>query len=254
MNQTTKRKIWTETFRVRSYEPGPSGTISFATITGYLQETAANHARHLGFSIYDLAPQQLTWVLLRLRISLTTFPRWQDTVHIETWPAALDSRFAYRDWLLFDQNRQLVGKATSTWIMIHLKTRRPVPPPQRILHFHPPDRPRVFTDNQWPRIKPPQAAKPLGEQPIRVLRSDIDMNQHVNSTRYVDWALDALPDSIVLQQPATLYIEFRAESHQGDNLLSCVYPHPQHSNAYLHALTSESSQRTLAIGQTLWGN
>ncbi len=237
----SKPVAWHETFRVRSYEVGPGDRLFLRHLCNYLQEAAANHASIMGFSIRELDSLQFTWVLLRLQVEIFRYPSWQEEVHIETWPAGVEGRFAYRDFLLSDGQGNLLARATSSWLMIHLESRRPVPIPEEVIRLHIPERPRALT-TPFPRIRPPKEP-PQKEQIFPVMFSDIDLNQHVNNTRYLDWALELTP---TMRYPSRLYAEFRAEAREGEQVLSRSYP-AREKNSTLFTLHQVRGERLLAL-------
>jgi acyl-ACP thioesterase len=52
----------------------------------------------------------------------------------------------------------------------------------------------------------------------KVRASDMDINAHMNNSRYVDWIFDALDGIGQGQDFSTLEINYLAESHQGEEV------------------------------------
>ena len=75
-------------FKVRSYECGAGGTATLPTICNYLQEAASLNAEELGFSKsnFDAAGAGVSWVLTRLVVKMTRYPRWEEEVTVVTFP------------------------------------------------------------------------------------------------------------------------------------------------------------------------
>jgi medium-chain acyl-[acyl-carrier-protein] hydrolase len=67
-----------------------------------MQESAYLHAEHLGVGHTQLAPLQMSWVLSRMRIEISRWPKWGDTVRLRTWPSGRDRLFYYRDFEIKD--------------------------------------------------------------------------------------------------------------------------------------------------------
>jgi len=70
----------------------------------------------------------LTWVLSGFFITIDSYPKWQDTITIQTWPSGLERLFAMRDFIIFDADRKVIGTAKSAWIVIDMALRKPVRP------------------------------------------------------------------------------------------------------------------------------
>ena len=79
------------------------------------------------------------------------------------------------------------------------------------------------------------------------------MNRHANNVSVIGWALDALPDEVVLDgSPAELEIEFRAEAVRGDHITVQVQRTSGESAAFLHRLVREGDGREVARARTVW--
>ena len=57
-------------------------------------------------------------------------------------------------------------------------------------------------------------------EPIKVLRSDIDYNKHMNNANYVRMAMELLPDNFVVNG---LRVEYRVAAKLGDMLVPTIY-------------------------------
>ena len=82
---------------------------------------------------------------------------------------------------------------------------------------------------------------------FRVRRSDLDRVGHANNVRFVEWALEALPDGAGLTEIDILY---RSEAVVGDRVRSEAGPLV--GGARAHRLSRESDGRFLALARTVW--
>lgn len=242
---------WNETFRVRAYEIDPSGRASIQTLCNYLQEAAGNHAQTFGASVEQLTEQNLTWVLARLHVQVSHYPAWRETIHVETWPSGVDGLYATREFMVYGPGSDLIAKASSAWLMVDFARRRPVRMPAFITGLVPPDRPRPF-DDPFPKLEILTQPDHMGSFKVRY--SDLDLNEHANNVRYVEWAVETLPlDLIRSHHLASLEIMFRAEATLGDavsteaqRITSASAP------AFLHRITRPSDSKDLALLKTTW--
>lgn len=65
--------------------------------------------------------------------------------------------------------------------------------------------------------------KPLGKVDLQkeffVRKNDIDINNHVNNTKYVEWALEMVPDLITKNYSLQrLKVNYKKETYYGQNL------------------------------------
>lgn len=249
---STPPPVWTDALRVRSYEVGPEGHVALQTLCDYLQEAAGNHATALGVATDRLLAEGRAWVLARLQVEIDRYPAWREALTIETWPSAADGLYAQRDFLLRDESGSTFGRATSTWFIIDVQRRRPIRLPATVLQLPIPDRPHPLPPDR--SALPEPDATPHGRR-FTVRRSDLDLNDHVNNVRYVEWALEAVPETVRTgRQPRRLDVQFRAESVYGDTIVSaCSEPEETAAGLRLrHRVTREGDDRLLALLETVW--
>lgn len=232
-------KTYEETFKVRSSEVTPDGRARMASVCEWLQETAGNHALLLNFDISQLNQKKLTWVLHRLHVQIDRYPEWRDEVTIRTWPSAGDTLRAYRDFVILDSKGEELGRSLSYWLMLNMETRRPVRMPREVLDMAPSDVSHVL-DIKEDRLT--FKGEPDLSKTYAVRRSDLDINRHVNNVKYVEWALESMPED----QATEIDIEFRSECRLGDQIHSEVVKGPFDSLNY-HRLVRTGEQKTAAV-------
>jgi len=240
--------LYTTEYQVRSYEVDSRGLARPLTLLNYLQDAAGEHAARLGVSVLALLKNNLTWVLSRYHIHFHKFVPVHSVLTLKTWPSAKEGRFALRDFALTDSSGAPVVSATSSWMLINLKTRRPV----RIDEFLPdlPTLPKRVIHDTFTSLPIPDDFN--CELPFRVRHSDLDINQHVNNTVYVDWALETLPQDVIGQiSPKTIEVSYRAEANYGDRILSRSFFASDDSRS-IHQLIRESDGKELARLRTEW--
>ncbi len=215
----SKHPFHTEQFTIRANEVDSTGKLSLGAICNFFQEVAGNHAKVLNFDIIDMKEQNLTWVLHRMDINLHETAEWRDTITVETWPAAGDSLRAYRNYRILNADGIEIGNCLSYWMVLNLETRRPERIPQDVLDTRLLDRPHV-TEAKSNRLRP---FKEKGvEKEIIVRRSDMDMNNHVNNVRYMEWMLETIEQELT-QAIRHFEILFMRETFVDDRLTTSSY-------------------------------
>tara|TARA_R110000868_G_scaffold378658_5_gene644192 strand:+ start:8179 stop:8919 length:741 start_codon:yes stop_codon:yes gene_type:complete len=206
-----------EKFIIRASEVDINGKVTLKSICSFFQEVAGNNAKDLNFDITDLHENDRTWVLHRMDIKIDSFPKWRDTITIETWPAAGDALRAYRNYRILDKQGIELGCCLSYWMMLNLKTRRPIRMTQEILNTRLSKREHVLEvkSNRMSAISNVE-----NDISFTVRRSDLDMNLHVNNATYIDWMLESLP----LEETTSITsfdIVYLHEGLEGDVISSC---------------------------------
>lgn len=183
-------RIHTETLVIQTRDIDYRERWRPSTIFTAMQETGTTHAQRLGFGREMTLAQDLVFVLSRSRLDMQTYPRLGDAVCTSTWPGKANRFFCPRYHTFTRPDGTPLGAASTLWVLINVKTRQVVSPLKANLPF--PD-----TSDLTPPCPAPDKAAQL-EHAAPTLRtyeslySDIDLNGHVNNTRYVDWLCDSL--------------------------------------------------------------
>lgn len=211
-NMSADKLTFEESFKIRASEIDTGQKATLPAICNLLQEIAGNHARKLEFDITDLQQNKLTWVLHRLCVKMDRFPNWRETITIRTWPSGGDGLRAYRDFLILDSDENIIGRSLSYWLILNIQNRRPHRIPKEILNSVPRNSQHVLPIGEGNFLT---IEKSKTSQSFNVRKTDLDLNQHVNNVRYVEWMLACLPDDI---QTNTIDIKFMAEAVLGDTI------------------------------------
>ena len=243
--------LWKEDFTVRAYEVDMRGQLTLQSLFNYMQEAAGNHAAALGVSVEQLFRENLTWVLSRVHLQVNRYPHWKQKVTIETWPADKDTFYAIRDFRILDEKGVAIGKASSSWMMIDLKLRKPIPLPASIERLKNQTMGRSLAD---PFHKLPKVQRIDHEKNFQVRLSDLDINRHVNSVHYIAWALETVPMDIhKAAHLSDVEVTYRAESNYGDRVRSlCQIEKQDGAFQVIHRLEKEEDQRELTRIVTTW--
>jgi len=236
-------------FRIRTYEIDHTGRATLISIQQYLQEVAVEHAMKLKVSMYELFPQGLTWVLSRLHIKVQRYPKLHETVRVKTWPSGRSSLFATRDFEIWDSKETKICTATTSWMLIYLKNKRPARIDKHILEL--PVHPVRALPDDFPQL--PKLTNPAFEKRFYARLSDLDLNQHVNNIAYIAWCLEAIPREYWdTHQLTEIEVNFKAESFYGDSIHSRCAPAPETDGIFYHHLIRETDNKELARSVTHW--
>ena len=246
--------IHTRAFRVHSYEVGPTGEAAPAALLNFLQEAAGEHAADWGLSVPDLLPRGRTWVLSRHRLRIDRYPRLYDEVSVRTWPSALGGRFAVRDFELLGPDGAPLAVATSSWMILDIRTGKPVPIEELV-----PARfvvPRRALEDPFDSLPKFDAAE--RELTFRVMVRDLDINRHVNNAVYAQWALEAAPpEAHEGARPVDIEISYRAMAYHGEEIVSRLARAGPPASAdgdvvFLHQVANAASGVELARARSTW--
>lgn len=243
--------FWSEIFKIRAYEVGPNGRVTIQSIFNYMQEAAGNHSFELGVSVDKLFKKNLTWVLSRVHLRVTNYPFWKQHITVETWPSDKDSFYAIRDFRILNENGIEIGQATSSWMMLDIIQRKPVLIPEYIDEMKYKERDRAL-DDRFEKL--PKLERVDSEKLFNVRQSDLDLNQHVNSVNYIEWALECVPAYILKGFILSdVEVTYRAESNYNDRIQSrCQVEIGKKGCKIIHRLQRESDKKELVRMVSTW--
>ena len=206
-------------FYVYPREADASKRISLQSIGAFILDAAGLAAKSRGFGMDYMHERGLAWVTSRLAIEMTEYPREYETISIETWVEDCGSLFTTRNFLIYNVEKKVIGQASTLWSMIDFKTRKMVD----LLKSTDLANHVITTKNELFTMNKPKRVDYKGEsEPTyihKVVVSDIDMNQHVNSMKYLQWAIDTLTlDDIMNTTIKRLDINYLREALYNQNI------------------------------------
>ena len=182
-------KTYTQEFRIASYQTDLTARIRPSAILEIMQEMAGAHAEMLDVGRKRLDPMNLCWVLTRVEVRMDRMPVSGEIISVETFPMPNRRVFFPRYFIFRDAQGQQIGCAGSMWVVLNMTTRT-MASGAEITAFMPDNR-----DLSAPMGMPATVEDAAGEaaEALRLpVYTDLDVNGHVNNTRYLDWCCNAL--------------------------------------------------------------
>ncbi|MDR0334242.1 MAG: hypothetical protein LBI15_12380 [Dysgonamonadaceae bacterium] len=198
----------TYTFRIEPQDIDFRRRVSLVSMTSFILMTAGKNADENGFGLLDLQSDNYTWVLSRLVVDMQRFPTENDTMCIETWIENVGTTFTTRNFRITDGKGEIMGYATSSWAIIDMKTRRPLPLDTLpgLQQFVVPQSTPLGEPTRIPEVKGVVA------NTFDVKYSHLDVNKHANSLYYIQWISDCFPLDFYLKNvPQRLELNFLKE-------------------------------------------
>lgn len=247
-----KQSVWTETFSIRSYEVDVHYRIQFPVLCNLLQECAWKHARNLRFGYFDLKEQGKLWVLSRIVIELEKLPEWDQRISIDTWPKDVERFFALRDFLVRDGGGAHIASATSFWLLLDARTKRPLKLDQFVRET-PIERDIHALKEHYKKINILEDGNSTYSRVVRF--SDLDQNNHVNYVQYIRWCLDTYtPEFHSTHSLRRFEINFRAEALLGNTVVvGTTVPEETNDTMTLsHWIERAEDNQRLCNAKTVW--
>lgn len=201
---------------VHSYDVDCNKRLTITSLFNYFQEIAWEHAGILRFGLEDLSKNNQFWVLSRVRVEIERLPLWTENITLITYPRGVDGLFALRDYEMYDSKGERIISASSSWIVLNAQNHRPVKLTGQDLDLYSNERSAITVNaSKIQDVNQP----PFMEEHFSVKIGDIDVNNHVNNTRYIDWAYNAFSfEHYMTKSPKVVEVNFLAEGKQGNQI------------------------------------
>jgi medium-chain acyl-[acyl-carrier-protein] hydrolase len=206
--------IFQKEYEIASYLVNADGRLGLAHLLGLLQDAASLHAKQLGIGRPQMEEMGMFWVLTRQSLEISHWPGWHESLRVETWIRPGEGAASNRDFRIY-QHQQLIAQGTSAWLALGLGHRRPVIWDRSSILG------KLVHADQVPleTRKIPALTNGHTLRRLVVLPSEIDMNHHVNNTRYAQWVVDACSALTSEQLIKSYEVNFLAEARADDLLL-----------------------------------
>jgi medium-chain acyl-[acyl-carrier-protein] hydrolase len=205
----------------------PNGTLKHTDLCNILQLTAGQHAELGGISFTDMQVHQQAWVLSRMRVEIKRMPQWRDMVTVKTWIKTLENSRSVRCLEVYLGDEKLIGCETF-WAVFNTTTRRPESLALAYDHFqlYPID----ATEVPFGKIDFYQEPTLCTTHTVKL--SDLDIVNHANSVKYLEWCLDSLDMSLITQNKiAAFEMNYLKEVALGDTVV--IMKHPQEDSTIM---------------------
>lgn len=205
----TINNIYEDSFRIVTGEVEPLAVLKPSGILDCFQTVAGIHATVLGIGLKKLLKENQAWVLMRVKYDVFRQIPKESKVTVKTWPLAVGQVDYDRNYLILDEEGNVLVKGTSKWVIIDFKDKRILRAPYNYpceclenRNYDSFDRIRVSFDEGF---------NVLGTYVVR--NTEIDILGHLNNIRYADIIFNFYPYEL-----KNLQIDYLKETKLGETL------------------------------------
>ncbi|MGT2754121.1 acyl-ACP thioesterase domain-containing protein [Streptococcus ovis] len=160
----------------------------------------------------------LVWVVTDYDIEIFRLPTYNETVRIVTEAISYNKFFCYRKFFIYDEAGNLIMDILSYFVLLDFETRKVAPVPDDLIAPYQSE--KVKKIQRAPRyhvLENPES------KDYRIRYFDIDMNGHVNNSKYLEWMYDALEYEFLLEHhPVHVQLKYVKEVSPGGHISSKV--------------------------------
>ena len=164
-------------------------------ILSFFEDIGGFQSNEAGLGIKDIEQTKLSWILLHWKIKVLKNIKYDgNPVKVRKWSRGIKRACCMRDFELYNINNELCVIGTSKWTLIHFD-KGLVRLTDDLLSKYICDSKSVFgNDFEFKKLCEPDNYSSIYE--YTVSRRDIDINNHMHNTYYLDLAYEALPKDV----------------------------------------------------------
>lgn len=204
---------WSGKYKVNAHDTDLNNIVSLTGILRYMQDSANCQMEDDGLSYDCLFERGLAFVLSRLKLSVYHPFFSHDEIEVETW-ACESSGVSFNRCYRIKKDGEIMAEAYSVWALLDTKAHRLV----RVSDFegrYGEDSPVELDMAKRFRLPADINLTLVGERTVEY--QDVDMNRHMNNTRYGDILCGYLPE-IENSRVIQFEINYLSEAPLGENL------------------------------------
>ena len=207
--------------KVRFSEIGEDGRLRLSSVINYFQDCSTFQTEELGLGFRYLEKQDKVWILVSWQVIVHEYPALCEDIKVGTWPYDFKGFFGYRNYVMENEQHQVLAEANSVWIYMDTATGKPVKINEEVLKGYELEE-RLPMDYAPRKVTLPKIYMELQEFPIR--HYHIDTNRHVNNGQYIQLARECIPHDFIVKE---VRADYRKAAVLGDRIFPLVCQTPE---------------------------
>lgn len=207
--------IYSQEILLRSKDVDLHRRLRTSLLFELLQEASIRHTEQLGMGREKTLDKGLLWVVGMQYAEINRMPEYDETIVLKSWPGRTMHLFFPRYYSIASPSEEPLVRASAMWMLIDAETRKMVFPEEYGVEIE-----GVVTGSEIALPQKPKLAVAGEQRAFDVPYSYVDLNGHMNNTRYFDLAEDTIPAAREGKQLRRISMEYVSEARLGDRL--CV--------------------------------
>lgn len=199
--------------RVRYSECGTDNKLRISAIINYFQDCTTENSEQIGVGHDYLVERKRAWILNSWQVEIMRRPSVRESIEVGTWATGFKGVFGPRDFCMNTAEGEELARAHSLWVYIDTESGRPVKPTDEEIAVYEVGEP-IPMEEVSRKIKLPEEAIEVDTFPVH--KYHIDTNAHVNNSKYIELAYEALPDDFEVKK---LRVEYKKAAVLGDRMV-----------------------------------
>lgn len=229
-------KVYRRTLTLESRDVNMHRKLRTSRLFEFMQESAIHHTEELGAGRALTLDKGILWVVTMQEAEISRLPEYDETVTLESWPGATMHVLFPRYFRLLDASGSELVRASAIWALVDSNSRKMVFPESC----------GVRIEGVSLGIEPPLPSPVRREEAENSLEFDVpfsyvDLNGHMNNTRYYDLAENLCPACPAGLTPKHIAAEYSGELCLGERV--SVGWHGENGSYYFCGRTDKDAFR-----------
>lgn len=199
--------------RVRYSECGADNQLRISAIINYFQDCTTENSETIGVGHDYLVERKRAWILNSWQVEIMRRPNVRESIEVGTWATGFKGVFGPRDFCMKTAVGEELARAHSLWVYIDTESGRPTKPTEEEIAVYEVGEP-ISMEEVSRKIKMPDGAIEVDTFPVH--KYHIDTNAHVNNSKYIELACEALPEDFEVKK---LRVEYKKAAVLGDRMV-----------------------------------
>ncbi len=205
--------VYSTQLRLRNKDVNLHRKLRTSVLFELMQEASIRHTEELGMGREMTLDRGLLWMVTLQRAEIVRMPAYDECITLESWPGETMHLLFPRYYRVLDGAGKTLLSASALWALVDQEARRMVFPDRYGIVI-----PGAVTGHEIALPSPPRRAEAGAVTDFTVPFSYVDLNGHMNNTRYFDLAEDLTPAAREGRALREIAVEYATEARLSDTL------------------------------------
>lgn len=203
--------VYEKSFRLLSSDVDARRRLRLSRLFTFLQEASIAHTTALGMGREKTLDRGLLWIVTLQQVTVRRLPVYDEAVRLLSWPGETMHLYFPRYYRMEDGDGRTLLTGSALWALMDQETRRMVFPEEHGIEIE-----GERSEKPLPLPAAPKPAQGGEGEVFTVPYSYVDLNGHMNNTRYLDLCEDRMPDDLRARSIREVRAEYSGEAKLGE--------------------------------------
>ena len=177
------------------------------------QEASIRHTEQLGMGRAKTLDRGILWVVLMQRADIVRMPEYDEEIVLKSWPGTMMHLLFPRYYSIETAEGESLVKCSAFWSLVDAKSRKVVFPEKYGVTIK-----GITTGEEIALPGTIRTAETVWSQDFMVPYSFVDLNGHMNNTRYFDLSEDCMSAAATGKRLKSVRTEYQNEARLNETL------------------------------------